>query len=95
MLMGCKQNPGYVQSGDATVYLTRDISPEALVNIYKALGVPATGRVDIINQQKVTATNDPTDLLSRIDQQHGVHTIEHAEAIGLGSRKYTLVSIDK
>ena len=51
--------------------------------------------IDIINQQKVTATNDPTDLLGRIDQQHGVHTIEHAEAIGLGSRKYTLVSIDK
>ena len=25
--------------------------------------------VDIINQQKVTATNDPNDLLSRIDQQ--------------------------
>ena len=51
--------------------------------------------VDIINQQKVTATNDPTDLLNRIDQQHGVHTIEHAEAIGLGTRKYKLVSIDK
>ena len=51
--------------------------------------------IDIINQQKVTATNDPTDLLSRIDQQHGVHTIEHAEAIGLGTRKYNLVSIDK
>ena len=50
--------------------------------------------VDIINQQKVTATNDPTDLLSRIDQQHGTHTIDHAEAIGLGSRKYTLISID-
>ena len=51
--------------------------------------------IDIINQQKVTAKNDPTDLLNRIDQQHGVHTIEHAEKIGLGSRKYTLVSIDK
>ena len=50
--------------------------------------------VDIINNQQVTATNDPTDLLSRIDQQHGVHTIEHAEAIGLGTRKYRLVSID-
>ena len=48
-----------------------------------------------INQQKVTATNDPTDLLNRIDKQHGVHTIEHAEAIGLGSRKYTIVNIDK
>ena len=51
--------------------------------------------VDIINNQQVTATNDPTDLLSRIDRQHGVHTIEHAEALGLGSRKYTLISIDK
>ena len=51
--------------------------------------------IDIINNQQVTATNDPTDLLSRIDQQHGVHTIEHAEIIGLGSRQYTLVNIDK
>ena len=51
--------------------------------------------VDIINNQQVTATNDPTDLLSRIDKQHGVHTIEYAEALGLGSRKYTLISIDK
>ena len=51
--------------------------------------------VDIINNQQVTATNDPTDLLNRIDQQHGVHTIEHAEAIGLGTRNYKVVSIDK
>ena len=51
--------------------------------------------IDIINQQKVTATNDPTDLLSRIDKQHGLHTIEWAEIIGLGSRKYHIVSIDK
>ncbi|MBQ8462953.1 MAG: DUF362 domain-containing protein [Prevotella sp.] len=50
--------------------------------------------IDIINQQKVTATNDPTDLLSRIDRQHGVHTIEHAARIGLGNRQYTLVEID-
>lgn len=51
--------------------------------------------IDIINNMQATATNDPTDLLSRIDKQHGVHTIEHAEAIGLGTRKYTLVTIDK
>ena len=51
--------------------------------------------IDIINNQQVTATNDPTDLLKRIDKQHGVHTIEHAEAIGLGTRKYKIVSIDK
>ncbi|MBP5328231.1 MAG: DUF362 domain-containing protein [Bacteroidales bacterium] len=51
--------------------------------------------VDIINQQKVTATNDPTDLLSRINQQHGTHTIDHAAKIGLGTKKYKIVSIDK
>ena len=51
--------------------------------------------VDIINQQKVTATNDPTDLLSRINQQHGTHTIDWAEKIGLGTKKYHIVNIDK
>ena len=51
--------------------------------------------VDIINQQKVTDTNDPTDLLSRIDQQHGTHTIDWAEKIGLGTKKYRIVNIDK
>ena len=44
--------------------------------------------IDIINQQKVTAKNDPTDLLKRIDKQHGTHTIDHAAQIGLGSKKY-------
>ena len=49
--------------------------------------------VDIINQQKVTAKNDPTDLLKRINQQHGTHTIDWAEKIGLGSKQYTLVEV--
>ena len=51
--------------------------------------------IDIINQQKVTTTNDPTDLLSRIDKQHGTHTIDHAEKLGLGSKRYKLVNLDK
>lgn len=51
--------------------------------------------VDIINNQQVTAKNDPTDLLKRIDKQHGTHTIEWAEKIGLGSRTYELINIDK
>lgn len=33
-------------------------------------------------------------MRERIDKQHGTHTIEHAEKIGLGSRQYKLVSID-
>ena len=51
--------------------------------------------VDIINNQQVTAENDPTDLLKRIDKQHGTHTIDWAEKLGLGSKKYTIINIDK
>ena len=49
--------------------------------------------VDIINRQEVTAENDPTDLLARIDKQHGTHTIDWAEKIGVGSRKYEIVEL--
>ncbi|MBR5117230.1 MAG: DUF362 domain-containing protein [Muribaculaceae bacterium] len=51
--------------------------------------------IDIINQQKVTAKNDPTDLLNRINKQHGTHTIDWAEKIGLGLKAYILVDIDE
>lgn len=33
-------------------------------------------------------------LIERINSRHGVHTVEHAAAIGLGSRVYRLVQID-
>ena len=36
----------------------------------------------------------PTDLLKRIDKQHGTHTIDHAAQIGLGSKKYELINLD-
>ena len=39
--------------------------------------------------------NDNAPLLERIKNRHGTHTIDHAEKIGLGSKKYTLISIDK
>lgn len=38
--------------------------------------------------------NNPEPLLERIKKLHGTHTIEWAEKIGLGSRKYELISID-
>lgn len=33
-------------------------------------------------------------LVNRIEQKNGIHTLESAEKIGLGSRKYELVNID-
>ncbi len=34
-------------------------------------------------------------LVRRIEQQHGIHALEHGEEIGLGSRTYELVNIDE
>lgn len=33
-------------------------------------------------------------LVNRMESLHGIHTLEHAEEIGLGSRTYELVKID-
>jgi uncharacterized Fe-S center protein len=42
----------------------------------------------------VYAAPDGKDLIERMESRNGIHTLEHGEAIGLGSRKYELVSID-
>ena len=38
---------------------------------------------------------DSDSLVRRIESRNGIHTLEHAEEIGLGSRTYELVSIDE
>jgi uncharacterized Fe-S center protein len=42
----------------------------------------------------VYAAPDGKDLIRRMEAKKGVHILEHAEAIGVGSRTYNLVSID-
>lgn len=37
---------------------------------------------------------DSGSLVKRIESKNGIHTLEHAEEIGLGSRTYELVNID-
>ena len=34
-------------------------------------------------------------LIERMESRHGIHTLEHGEAIGLGSRTYELIDLDK
>lgn len=41
------------------------------------------------------AAEGSESLQQRVERQNGLHTLEHAEEIGLGSRTYTLVSIDE
>lgn len=47
--------------------------------------------IDLIYKQ---ADGDGASLVQRIESRNGLHTLEAAEAIGLGSRTYTLESID-
>lgn len=43
----------------------------------------------------VYAVPDGASLIRRIESRNGSHILEHAEAIGLGSRTYTLVHINE
>lgn len=47
--------------------------------------------IDLIYAQR---DGDGASLVNRIESRNGLHTLEHAEEIGLGSRVYTLVNID-
>lgn len=51
--------------------------------------------VDIVFNMQASEDNDNRPLIERINQQHGIHTIDWAEKIGLGTRQYDLVSIDE
>ena len=50
--------------------------------------------IDLVLGQEQTADNDVASMRERIVSRHGIHTVEHAEKIGLGSRQYKLVSIN-
>lgn len=39
--------------------------------------------------------SDGSALIERIESRNGTHTLNHAEAIGLGSQTYRLVSLDE
>ena len=51
--------------------------------------------VDIIFNMTPSEGNDNAPLKERITSRHGTHTIDHAEKIGLGSKKYEIINIDK
>ncbi|MCM1505178.1 MAG: DUF362 domain-containing protein [Muribaculum sp.] len=49
---------------------------------------------DIIFNMVPSAGNDNAPLMERISSRHGLHTIDYAESIGLGSKNYVIVDID-
>ena len=51
--------------------------------------------IDLVFNHKDTEGDTASPLQQRINRQHGLHILEHAEKIGLGGRKYMLKNIDK
>ena len=49
----------------------------------------------IIFNMTATDGNDNGPLMERIKSRHGLHTIDHAEAIGMGTKKYVVINLDK
>ena len=51
--------------------------------------------LDMVFGHKATEGDDEKPLIERINRQHGTYITDYAEKIGLGSKKYNLVSLDK
>lgn len=48
--------------------------------------------IDLVYAQR---DGDGASLVNRIESRNGLHTLEYAEQIGLGSREYQLISVDE
>jgi len=51
--------------------------------------------VEKVFNHKATPSDDPQPLTERINSRHGTHTILWAEKIGLGTRNYQIIDLDK
>ena len=75
----CDSHPAEPQMGDIGILASLD--PVAL---------------DRACTDLVRSSEDPgkADLIERIDSRHGMHTLDPAEALGMGSQEYELVMLD-
>ena len=78
----CNAHPADPEMGDIGILASTD--PVALDQAC----------VDLVFEYPSTEGDDAAALIERINSRHGIHIIEHAEKIGLGSRTYELVKID-
>ena len=94
----CGENILYISvANNLSVDCDCDSSPEdpkmGDIGILASLDPVALDRActDLVRS---SADHGKIHLIERIDSRHGMHTLEHAEAIGLGSQKYQLITLD-
>ena len=49
--------------------------------------------IDLVFNYPSKEGDNAAALIERINSRHGVHTVEHAEKIGLGTRQYTIIKL--
>ena len=75
-----------------------DCDPEPHAPTMKDIGIFASLDPVAVDQaaiDAVYAAPDSDDVIERIESRHGLKTIEYAMELGLGSRDYDLIDIDK
>lgn len=94
----CAQRPGkmaYVNvMNNLSVDCDCDSTPAAPT--MKDVGILASLDPVAIDQAAVDlvyAAKDSKDMQERMETRHGIHTIEHAAKLGLGSRAYQLIEV--
>lgn len=50
--------------------------------------------LDLVYAVKPSAGDNSKPLIERIESRHGRHTVDYAEQIGLGTRKYALKELE-
>jgi uncharacterized Fe-S center protein len=51
--------------------------------------------LDLVFNHKAGPDDDEKPLIERINRQHGTYIVDYAEQIGLGSKNYKIVNLDK
>lgn len=50
--------------------------------------------LDLVFNHENTSSDNAQPLINRINKLHGTHTVEYAEQLGLGTRKYVIVNVE-
>ena len=94
----CGENIIYISvANNLSVDCDCDSSPEdpkmGDIGILASLDPVALDRActDLVRSSK---DHGKKHLIERIDSRHGMHTLDHAEALGMGSQKYELIELD-
>ena len=96
--MRSKGNPVVYINVANNISVDCDCDPEPHAPTMKDIGIFASLDPVAVDQaaiDAVYAAPDSDDVIERIESRHGLRTIEYAMELGLGSRDYDLIDIDK